>query len=93
MYFAPQNSVGLISGLKQECSSTFAYKFPRLSLAETLGKIILKSDVETVVRQYHELKPKHHDEYNFDERELNKLGYQYLGTNKVREAIEIFKII
>jgi len=68
------------------------YKLPKISIVETLGKTVLKSDVETAIKQYHELKANQHDEYNFEEYELNNLGYQLLGIKKVKEAIKIFKL-
>jgi len=30
--------------------------------------------------------------FYFDENEFNRLGYQLMGQNKVKEAIEIFKL-
>ncbi len=68
------------------------YKLPKTSIAETLGKIILISDVESAIKQYHELKANRPDEYNFVENELNNLGYQLLGIDRVKDAIEIFKL-
>ncbi|MBE9511318.1 MAG: hypothetical protein IMY71_10590, partial [Bacteroidetes bacterium] len=68
------------------------YKLPKTSIAETLGKIILKSDVESAINHYHELKANRPDEYNFVENELNNLGYQLLGIDRVKDAIEIFKL-
>jgi len=68
------------------------YKLPKKSIAETLGKTILKRDVESSIKQYHDLKVNQQDEYNFEEYELNSLGYQLLGIKKVKEAIEIFKL-
>ena len=31
-------------------------------------------------------------QHYFDENEFNRLGYRFLGENKVKEAIEIFKM-
>ena len=68
------------------------YKLPKKSIAETLGKTILKRDVESAIKQYHDLKVNQQNEHNFEEYELNSLGYQLLGIKKVKEAIEIFKL-
>lgn len=68
------------------------YKLPKKSIAELLGKTILNRDVESAVKQYHDLKVNQHDKYNFAENELNSLGYQLLGIEKVKEAIDIFKL-
>ena len=68
------------------------YKVPKISLVQTLGKIVLKDDVKTAIKQYHDLKATNYNEYNFEESELNTLGYQLLRMKKVKEAIEIFKL-
>ena len=68
------------------------YELPKLSIAELLGKTIMNRDVESAIKQYHELKTNQQDKYNFVESELNSLGYQLLGIKKIKEAIEIFKL-
>ena len=68
------------------------YKLPKISIAELLGKTIMDRDVESALKQYHELKTNQQDKYNFVENELNSLGYQLLGIKKIKEAIEIFKL-
>jgi len=68
------------------------YTLPRVSIGETIGKTILEKDVESAIKQYHDLKNKQENLYNFQESELNRLGYQLLAINKVKEAIEIFKL-
>lgn len=62
------------------------------SLVSVLSYTILKSDVESAIKKYHELKTNNTNEYNFKEGELNILGYQLLGKDMVKEAIEIFKL-
>ena len=68
------------------------YELPKLSISELLGKTIMNRDVESAIKQYHELKTNQQDKYNFVESELNSLGYQLLGIKKIKEAIEIFKL-
>jgi len=68
------------------------YRLPKISIAETLSKTILENDVESAIQQYHDLKTSHPEDYNFDEYELNSLGYQLLRINRVKDAIEIFKL-
>ncbi len=68
------------------------YKLPQKSIAEILGKTILSADVASAIKQYHDLKTNQRDKYNFQEYELNSLGYQLLRINKVKDAIEIFKL-
>ena len=68
------------------------YAAPKKPISETLLKIITEKDVQTAIKQYHELKAKQADGYDFREPELNMLGYQLLGMKKTKEAIEIFKL-
>jgi len=62
------------------------------SIAETLLQTINKKDLQSAIKQYHELKTTQFDYYDFRESELNTLGYQFLRMNKIMEAIEIFKL-
>ena len=68
------------------------FELPKISIAELLGKTILNRDLESAIKQYHDLKTNQQNNYNFAESELNILGYQLLGIEKVKEAIEIFKL-
>src|SRR5712672_1904595 len=49
---------------------------PRKSIAETLSTTITYSGLDQALKQYHELKSTAPSSYNFDEGELNALGYQ-----------------
>ncbi|MFC5045463.1 S41 family peptidase [Aquimarina hainanensis] len=63
------------------------------SIAEALA-ILPNASVSEMITQYHTLKEQHPEAYNFDdEMELNKLGYQFLNNGKIKEAIEIFKLL
>ena len=68
------------------------FDMPKKSIAETLYKKIIKSDVSTAIKQYYHLKKNEFEIYDFGERELNNLGYQLLGAKKIKAAIEIFKL-
>ena len=68
------------------------YDQPKKSIAETLFNFLTEKDIAPAISHYHDLKEKSPNEYNFSERELNNLGYQMLGLEKVKEAIEIFKL-
>ncbi|HWY55120.1 MAG TPA: DUF2306 domain-containing protein [Terriglobales bacterium] len=65
---------------------------PRKSMAETLSVTIASGGIDQAVRQYHDLKAAAPVTYNFDEGELNALGYQLIGTKKVKEAIRILQL-
>lgn len=53
---------------------------------------IEEHDVATAVQQYHDLKTREPNTYDFRESELCGLGYSLLGAKKVKDAIEIFKL-
>jgi len=61
------------------------------SIAEPLFKTITEKDVESAIRQYHELKAAQPDAYDFGEEELNSLAYRLFQMKKLKEAIEICK--
>jgi len=64
----------------------------RTSIAETLAATIASSGVDQAVVQYHDLKSAGLATYNFDEDELNALGYQLVKVNKFKDAIRIFQL-
>jgi tetratricopeptide (TPR) repeat protein len=64
----------------------------RTSIADTLAATIASSGVDQAVKQYHDLKSAGLATYNFDENELNALGYQLIKANKFKEAIRIFQL-
>lgn len=69
------------------------FKNPRaMSVAGALRRTINERGVEAALRQYHELKKTQADRYAFGEAELNRLGYELLGTGRTKEAVEIFKL-
>lgn len=68
------------------------FQLPKKSIVDTVGYTIITTDVDTGIKQYHKLKKTHQNEYNFTVSELNGLGYILLRANKVKDAIEIFKL-
>ena len=65
---------------------------PRRSIAETLSTTIASSGIDAAVKQYHDLKAVEPDTYNFDEDELNALGYRLISAHKLKEAIRILQL-
>jgi len=65
---------------------------PRKSVAETLSATLASTGIDPAVQQYHQLKATAPSTYNFDEGELNALGYQLIRTNKFKEAIRILQL-
>jgi Predicted membrane protein (DUF2306)/Tetratricopeptide repeat len=64
----------------------------RISIAETLSSTIATDGIDAGVAQYHNLKSTAASRYNFDEDELNALGYRLLTAKKFNEAIRIFQL-
>lgn len=65
---------------------------PRKSIGETLSGTIASGGVGAAVQQYHQLKGTQPTAYNFEEDQLNSLGYQLLNAKKFKEAIRIFQL-
>lgn len=68
------------------------YESPKMSIATVLEKTIRDKGIEAGVAEYRDLKAKQAATYDFNEPELNTLGYRLMGTGKLKEAIEIFKL-
>ncbi len=63
-----------------------------MSIAQVLGRTVREQGAEAAVKQYSELKRTKPDVYDFGERELNTLGYLLLREQRVKDAVEIFKL-
>jgi CubicO group peptidase (beta-lactamase class C family) len=68
------------------------HELPKMSVAEVLFKTISEKGIAAGMTQFQDLKAKSANSYDFGEDELNRLGYQLLGTGKRDEAIQIFKL-
>jgi Predicted membrane protein (DUF2306) len=64
----------------------------RKSVAQILAGTIASGGIDEAIKQYHELKAVRSGGYNFDEDELNTLGYQLIRSHKFKEAIRIFQL-
>jgi Predicted membrane protein (DUF2306) len=64
----------------------------RKSIAQILSATIASSGIDAAAKQYRDLKAAAPATYNFDENELNILGYQLIRVNKFKEAIRIFQL-
>jgi len=65
---------------------------PRKSIAETLSATIVSGGADAAAKQYQELKTLAPTSYNFDEDELNTLGYELIRANKLKDAIRILQL-
>ncbi|HEV8434008.1 MAG TPA: DUF2306 domain-containing protein [Thermoanaerobaculia bacterium] len=64
----------------------------RTPVAVTLSSTIERNGIDAAVRQYRALRATPPPNYNFDEAELNSLGYRLLRGKRVPEAIRIFQL-
>lgn len=65
---------------------------PTQSIAQVVYDAIAAEGVDAAVARYWELQETDPDAYDFAERELNRLGYHYLGEGSVQTAIEVFEL-
>jgi tetratricopeptide (TPR) repeat protein len=64
----------------------------RRSIAETLWATLSASGIDSALKQYHDLKAAAPATYNFNEGQLDALGYRLLGMKKYQDAIRIFQL-
>lgn len=64
----------------------------RKSIAQTLSTTVAAVGIDAAIQQYHDLKATQPATYNFDQGELNTLGYQLLRKKRFKEAIRIFQL-
>jgi CubicO group peptidase (beta-lactamase class C family) len=65
---------------------------PKRPIGETIAATAVESGAEAAIKQYRDLKASKPNEYDFNEGELNAVGYQLLRSGKTKDAIEIFKL-
>lgn len=64
----------------------------RTSIAVTLSGTIEKRGVDAAIQQYRALKAARLPNYNFDEGELNSVGYQLLRRKRTEDAIRLLRL-
>jgi len=64
----------------------------RTSIAEALSATIDSGGIDAGIQQYRELKAAKTSTYNFNEDQLNSLGYRLLRASKFNEAIRVFEL-
>lgn len=65
---------------------------PKPSIVELVAGTVREKGVEAAIAQVRDLKVRQPNDYDFDESEINMLGYQSLRSKKVKDAIEVFKL-
>lgn len=64
----------------------------RKSIGQTLAATIASQGIDAAVGQYHQLEATQPAAYNFDQRELNSLGYELIRDRRFKEAIRVFAL-
>src|SRR5205814_7545571 len=80
-----------VTAIKWAPSLKAAYD-SRKSIVQTLSVTIASRGIDAAVKQYRELKTAQHAIYNFDENQLNILGYQFVRAKKFKDAVRIFEL-
>lgn len=68
------------------------YKLPIPQIKNIIADTIIKKDSESAIRYYRELKQTKPNDYDFSENMLDDLGWDLIENQRIREAIEIFKL-
>ncbi|WP_299334790.1 serine hydrolase domain-containing protein [uncultured Psychroserpens sp.] len=68
------------------------FELRKPSIKNTVAEHIFTEDIDKAIAHYKDLKANHADDYNFDESELNILGYGLINENRVDDALKIFKL-
>ncbi|MDC9722046.1 MAG: serine hydrolase [Urechidicola sp.] len=87
------NSTEGITGIGMKLlDETFNLKMPKKSIAIDLEKEIKENGLEKGIEFYKMAKAEFADKYNFNDGELNNLGYSFLGDKDIETALAIFKL-
>jgi glyoxylase-like metal-dependent hydrolase (beta-lactamase superfamily II) len=62
------------------------------SAAQAMQQVIEESGIQVAIKKYHKMKEDQKAKYYFGENDFNALGYRLMGSGKIDEAIEIFKL-
>ena len=64
----------------------------KLPIDKVLYKTISTAGIEAAAKQYYELKKNEPQAYDFQERLLNILGYNFINQGKLKEAIRVLQL-
>lgn len=68
-----------------------AYDMPKKSVAEAVLAVIEDKGIAAGISHYYSIKDS--DSYSLGEREMNAIGYQLMGSDKIEEANKVFQLI
>ena len=69
-----------------------SFDYPKIPISIAMQRLISEKGLQEALDQYEQLKLKSPDKYDFNEEELNKLGYHLLRLQKNTEAIAVFQL-
>ena len=61
-------------------------------ISQPIRKAVIEKGIAAAIEQYNDLKKNQRTRYDFSESQLNNLGYEFLFTSRVKEAVEVFKL-
>lgn len=68
-----------------------AYDMPKKSVADALLAVINEKGIDAGISHYNAIKDA--ESYSLNENEMNAIGYQLMGSDKVAEANKVFQLI
>lgn len=68
------------------------YRLPRQSIRELLGKVVADEGAAQAIAHYHAWKQQRANDINFNEGEVNLLGYELLWAGRVDDALAILRL-
>ena len=82
--------------LNREHPNNVKYMWMRIHESQSgttaLEQVMAESGIDAAIKKYAEIKDSPVEQFYFDEVEMNRLGYQLINQNKLKEAIEVFKM-
>jgi tetratricopeptide (TPR) repeat protein len=67
------------------------YEMPKKMASDELAKVLFEKGVEAAEIRYREMRDNERDSFWFNENQFNNLGYVLLRSDKMEEAITVFK--
>ncbi len=67
------------------------YDMPKKSVANAVLVVINKEGIDAGITHYNTIKDS--EDYSLIEREMNNIGYQLMGEDKIEEASKVFQLI
>jgi CubicO group peptidase (beta-lactamase class C family) len=64
----------------------------KIPIDRVIFKTIAAAGIEAGVKKYRELKQTQQENYDFQERHLNSLGYNLIRQGRIKEAIRVFQL-